>query len=285
MAGEDGGGSVDEQFARLPRSARDALEESGLGLPQLRRMAAEEGGERRVRHILSEFAPSGSSGTAGWWEYGGDLDGRHRAPVWPWLRLLLVAVAAVALCLLSTYWLDRQALFVGGALALAVVWAGYRTRWSRGGFVVCGLVGAAYLALVWLGSYYAGEWYLHLRGQETTVTYAAPVHEQASHGVRVTYCRVRLPDGTVRRVFENDERCTDPDMAGTRLTAVIDPTDHYRPVLGRASDIGGTVQGWVCLGAAAVLVLAPLSAAALSRADERRGGRGGRSGRASGAAV
>ncbi|MGW1619858.1 hypothetical protein [Streptomyces sp. NPDC002172] len=273
MARQGDDDSVDEQFARLPPTAQTALEENGLGLPQLRRMAQEEGGERRVRLILSEFSPSPPD-PVGWWEYGGDIDGLRREPVWPWLRLLLVAVASVALCLLTTYWINRQALFVGVALAVPVAWAAFRTRWSRGGFVALGLVGAAYVVLVWTGSYAADEWYLQLRGQEVKVTYEKP-ENVGSHGVATLACRVKLPDGSVRQVFENDKVCTDEVMVGTKWTAVIDPSDHYRPFLGHKSDIGGTVPGYLCLGAAAVLVLAPLTAAVMSRTNEVRSRRGG----------
>ncbi|MFF4900079.1 hypothetical protein [Streptomyces sp. NPDC001068] len=66
---------------------------------------------------------------------------------------------------------------------------------------------------------------------------------------------------------------------------MIDPSDHYRPVLGGRSAIGGTAAAYGCLGAAAVLVLAPPVAAVMSRSNERRGRRGepdGRQGEADG---
>ncbi|MFK0109204.1 hypothetical protein [Streptomyces sp. NPDC091217] len=262
------GQTVDEQFARLPRSRQRELEEKGLGLLRLRDMALEEGGESAVQHILAEHSRSSSR-----WDFDGDRRTDAGRTVWPWMRLLVVAVIGVVLCLLSTYVLNSSALFVGAAWGVAVAWAGFRTRRSLGGLVACGLVAVAYVVLIWMGSYAADEWYLHLRGQETTVTYAKPVHEQASHGVRVTYCRVRLPDGALRRVFKNDKSCTDEAMAGAKTRAVIDPSDHYRPVLGDKSAIGGTADAYVCLGAAAVLVLAPLTAAVMSRSNERRSGR------------
>ncbi|GGN28959.1 hypothetical protein [Streptomyces fuscichromogenes] len=274
------GQTVDEQFARLPRSRQRELEEKGLGLPRLRDIALEEGGELAVRHILAEHSRPTSR-----WDFDGDRRADENRAVWPWIRLLLAAVIGVVLCLLSTYVLRSSALFVGAACGAFVAWAGFRTRRSLGGLVACGLVAVAYVALIWTGSYAADEWYLHVRGQETTVTYAKPLHEQASHGVRVTYCRVTLPDGTVRRVFLNDKRCTDENMVGTRTPAVIDPSDHYRPVLGDKSAIGGTAAAYVCLGAAAVLVLAPVSAAVMSRANERRGRQGEPGGRVGGADV
>ncbi|WP_405870253.1 hypothetical protein [Streptomyces sp. NBC_00005] len=265
------GRTVDEQFARLPKSTRRALEQKGLGLPKLREIALEDNGGRIVQHILSEYSVSSSR-----WDFDGDRWTEESRTVWPWLRLLLVAVVGVVLCLLSTYVLDSSALFVGAACGLAVAWAGFKTRRSVGGLAVCGVVAAAYVVLIWMGSYAADEWYLHLRGQEATVTYATPVNH-GSHGIRTLYCRVKLPDGSVRQVFHNDKRCTDASVVGTKTRAVIDPSDHYRPVLGGRSDIGGTVDGYVCLGAAVLLVLAPLTAAVMSRANEARGRRGGRS--------
>ncbi|MEU2778371.1 hypothetical protein ABZ646_37205 [Streptomyces sp. NPDC007162] len=274
------GQTVDEQFARLPRSRQRELEAKGLGLPRLREIALEQGGEPAVQHILAEHSRPASR-----WDLDGDRGADEGRAVWPWIRLLLVAFLGVVLCLLSTYVLGSSALFVGAACGVAVAWAGFRTRRSLGGLVTCGLVAVSYVALIWVGSYAADEWYLHLRGQETTVAYAKPLHEQASHGVRVTYCRVTLPDGAVRRVFENDKRCTDETMAGARTRAVIDPSDHYRPVLGGKSAIGGIAAAYGCLGAAAVLVLAPLAAAVMSRSNERRGRQGEPDGRAGGTDV
>ena len=266
------GQTVDEQFARLPKSVRRALEEKGLGLPKLREIALQDNGERIVQHILSEYSVSSSR-----WDFAGDRWTDESRTVWPWLRLLLVAVVGVVLCLLSTSVLDASALFVGAACGLAVVWAGFKTRRSTGGIVACGLVAAAYVVLIWMGSYAADEWYLQLRGQEATVTYATAVNH-GSHGIRTLYCRVRLADGSVRQVFQNDDRCTDTAMVGTKTRAVIDPAGHYRPVLGSKSDIGGTVDGYVCLGAALVLVVAPLTAAFMSGRNESRGNRTGRVG-------
>lgn len=269
------GRSVDEEFAGLSKSRQRALEENGLGLPELRRIAAEEGGERRVRHILAEYAPSTSR-----WDFQGDRWAGGGSAVGPWMRLLLVSVVSVVVCLLSTYVINKYALFVGAVCGLAVVWALLRTPLSRAGLVVRCLVGAAYVVLIWAGSQSADAWYLHVRGQEATVTYATPVN-QGSHGVRTPYCRVKLPDRSVRQTFRNDKRCTDADSAGSKADAIIDPSGHYRPVLGDTSDIGGDVAGYVSVGAAAILVLAPLTAAYMGRRNETRGGRADRAGGAS----
>ncbi|MFF1700330.1 hypothetical protein [Streptomyces sp. NPDC058252] len=251
--------SVDELFAQLPEEGRLALEQVGMGLPELRRIAAGESGTRKVRGILSEFTANSHPR-----RLGDDEGPTERSAVWPWMRLLLVAVAGAAVCLLSTYFINSAALFVGWACAVPVAWVMFKTRLSRGGLVARCLIGAAYIVLIWMGTYSADEWYLQVRGQETTVTYAKPDFS-VSHGVRATYCRVKLPDGSVRQVFRNDKWCTDANMAGSEVDAVIDPAGHYRPVLGHKSDIGGTVDGYVCLGAAAVLVLAPVTAAVMGR--------------------
>ncbi|MEU3334049.1 hypothetical protein [Streptomyces sp. NPDC006668] len=255
--------SVDELFAQLPEDGRRALKEVGMELPELRRMAAGAGGMRQVRGILSEFTANSHPRRP-----GDDESPARRSAVWPWIRLLLVAVAAVAICLVSTYVITTAALFVGAALAVPVLWAMFRTRLSRGGLAVRCLVGAAYVVLVWLGSQSADQWYLQVRGEETTVAYAEPDRSE-SHGEQVVDCRVTLPDGSVRQVVRNDSRCADKDAVGSKAAAVIDPSGHYRPVLGDKSDIGGTVEGYVCLGAAAVLVLAPVTAAVLVRRHRR----------------
>ncbi|MFF1764077.1 hypothetical protein [Streptomyces sp. NPDC058249] len=258
MASGDGQ-TADELFARLPKGKQRALEEVGLGLPELRRIAAEDGSVRRVRNIL---------------DFDGDRPKEDSSTVWPWIRLLLMAVAGVVICLLSTYLINDSALLVGAVCGLAVIWAGVKAPSSRGGLTVRCLVGAAYVVLIWVGSLSADKWYLQVRGQETTVTYAKPVN-LGSHGVRTLYCRVKLPDGSVRQVFHNDKWCTDTNMVGTRVDAVIDPAGHYRPVLGHTSDIGNDVFDYLCLGAAAVLVVAPLAAAVMGGVAEARGSRRG----------
>jgi hypothetical protein len=126
--------------------------------------------------------------------------------------------------------------------------------------------------LIGVGSFSANSWYLEVRGAEQTVTIASPAH-QWTHGTRETYCRVRLRDGSVRQVLDNRENCA--DRVGLKDTAVVDPAGHYRPFLGTKSDLGGTVQGYVGLGAAAVLVLAPAAAAVTGRARPAQRGRGG----------
>ncbi|MFG2790547.1 hypothetical protein [Streptomyces sp. NPDC048419] len=248
MATEDGR-SVDELFARLPAGKQRALEENGLDLPKLRQIAAEDGDLRRVRLILAFDEPHRPDDTTG---------------VWPWIRLPLIAVAGVVVCLASTYLLDRYAVFVGLVWGLAVIWAAIKAPARRGGLVVRCLVGVAYVVLIWLGSQQADKWYLQVRGQETTVTYAKAV-DRGSHGVTTLYCRVKLPDGSVHQVFRNDDSCTDESVVGTKTRAVVDPAGHYRPFLGNRSDIGGGVYDYLCLGAAVVLLLAPAAAVAMGR--------------------
>lgn len=257
-------GTADELFAHLPAATRRTLEQSGLGLPELRRIAAEDGGERRVRHIISEFSPGADSrGPAG--------DGALRR----WMRLLVVAVAGVVVCLSSTYVIGPYSLLVGVAWVPAVAWAGFWARSSWVGTVAYCFVGVSYVVLILVGSGQTDQWYLHLRGQKARVTYVQPERSE-SHGVSSLYCRVRLPDGSVRQVLGNDKRCTHEAMIGTTTRAVIDPEGHYRPFLGDRSALRFGFWDYLSLGAAAVLVLVSVTAAVLSGVNEARGARRGR---------
>lgn len=110
MASRDGQ-TVDELFARLSKSKQRALEEVGLGLPELRRIAGEDGSVRRVRNII---------------DFDGDRPTENRAAVWPWIRLLLITASGVVICLLSTYLINKYALLVGAVYGLAVIWAGVK---------------------------------------------------------------------------------------------------------------------------------------------------------------
>ncbi|MGW4879900.1 hypothetical protein ACWEPI_25455 [Streptomyces sp. NPDC004262] len=248
--------SVDELFAELPEKWRQSLEEVGLGLTELRRVAAGPDGMRRVRTILAEFsepAPAGRSARAG---YGGV------APVWPWARLVLVAAVSAVVCLGASLFIGKAAALVGLLLALPVFWVAFKTRDTRGASVARYVTAAAYLVLVLVGSAFANAWYLHLRGTEQTVTVVAPAH-QWTHGTRETYCRVRLRDGSVREVVADKDDCA--DAVGRTVTAVVDPAGHYKPALGTRSAIGGVPEGYLCLGAAVVLVLAPATAVVMGR--------------------
>ncbi|MFF4313948.1 hypothetical protein [Streptomyces sp. NPDC001507] len=251
--------SVDELFAELPEKWQRSLEEVGLGLPELRRIAAGPDGMRRVRTILAEFSEATADPRptrAGRTGYGG------ATPVWPWVRLLLVAVVSVLVCLLSSLFIGKAAAFVGLLLGLLVIWVAFKTRDTRGTPVARYVTAAAYLVLVLVGSYFANSWYLQLRGVEQTVTIATPTH-QWTHGTRETYCRVRLRDGSVHEVVDNKENCA--DRVGQTTTAVVDPAGHYQPSLGSKSEIGGVLEGYLCLGAAVVLVLAPMTVVFIGR--------------------
>ncbi|MEU2334897.1 hypothetical protein ABZ608_15125 [Streptomyces sp. NPDC013172] len=255
MASEDER-SVDELFAELPEKWQRSLEEVGLGLPELRRIAAGPDGMRRVRTILAEFSDAVTAPRPVRAGYGGGT------PVWPWARLLLVAVVAVVVCLLSSLFIGKAAAFVGLLLGLPVIWVAFKTRDSRGAPAARYVTAAVYLVLVLVGSYFANAWYLQLRGVEQTVTIATPAH-QWTHGTRETYCRVRLRDGSVHEVIDNKENCA--DRVGQTTTAVIDPAGHYNPSLGTKSAIGGVSEGYVCLAAAVVLVLAPVTVVVMGR--------------------
>jgi hypothetical protein len=255
--------TVDDLFAELPEDGRRTLEEIGMGLPELRRIAVGEGGMRKVRGILSEFTAKADPRRR-----GDDEGPAQRSAVWPWLRLLLAAVAGFVVCELASFVLGSAlSLMVGVLCGVGVIFAALGTRESHGGLVLRWLTVAAYYVLIFVASYTTQEWYLQLRGVETTVTITTPSHQWA-HGTRQTYCQVRLPDGSVHKVFSNREDCA--DRVGAKTTAVVDPSDHYRPFLGSKSDIGDTFETAVSLGAAAVLVLAPAGAVALGRIRRAR---------------
>ena len=250
--------SVDELFAELPEKWQRSLEEVGLGLPELRRIAAGRDGMRRVRTILAEFSEATSNPRPARAGYGGGI------PVWPWARLFLVAVVSAVVCLVCSLFIGKAAAFVGLLLGLPVFWMALKTRDSRGAPVARYVTAAAYLVLVLVGSYFANAWYLRMRGVEQTVTIAAPTR-QWTHGTRETYCRVRLRDGSVHEVIDNKENCA--GRIGQTTTAVVDPAGHYKPSLGGKSEIGGVVEGYICLGAAAVLLLAPVTVVVIGRRE------------------
>jgi hypothetical protein len=255
--------TVDDLFAELPEDGRQTLEQIGMGLPELRRIAIGEGGMRKVRGILSEFTAKADPRRP-----GDDEGPAQRTAAWPWLRLLLAAVAGFIVCELSTLVLGvGLALLVGVLCGVGVISAALGTRESRGGLVLRWLTVAVYYVLIIVASYTAQEWYLQLRGVEQTVTITVPSHQWA-HGTRQTYCRVRLQDGSVHQVFRNREDCA--DRIGAKSTAVVDPSGRYGPFLGSKSDIDDTVETAVSLAAASVLVLAPVSAAVIGRARPRR---------------
>ncbi|MFJ5289576.1 hypothetical protein [Streptomyces sp. NPDC088348] len=255
--------TVDDLFAELPEDGRRTLEEIGMGLPELRRIADGEGGMRRVRGVLSEFTAGADPRRP-----GDDEGPARRTAVWPWMRLLLAAVAGCVVCELSTLVLGSGlSLLVGVLCGVGVIFAALGTRVSHGGLVLRWLTVAAYFVLIFVASHTSQEWYLQLRGVEQTATITAPSHQWA-HGTRQTHCRVRLRDGSVHQVFHNREDCA--QRVGAKSTAVVDPSGHYLPFLGSKSDIGDTAETAVSLGAAAVLLLAPAGAAVIGRARPRR---------------
>ncbi|MEU4082914.1 hypothetical protein [Streptomyces aureus] len=259
MSADDG--SVDELFARLPEDGRRALEQVGMGLPVLRRMAARDG-MPKVRAVLSEFS------SRSWLRRPGDDEGPgERTAVRPWVLLALAAVAGVVLTELCTLALGETALLVGAVWGICVLFAAFRTRASHGGLALRWITVAAYVVLVLVGSFGTQRWYLRLYGAEQPVTIVQPLH-QWTHGTRETYCRVRLEDGSVRQVLDDSAGCA--DRVGRTTTAVVDPAGRYRPFLGTTAGLGGTPEAAVALCAAAVLLLAPAGAVALGRARGRR---------------
>jgi hypothetical protein len=250
--------SVEELFAELPEKRQQAMAEVGLGLPELLRMAAAPDGLRKVRRILTDVSTSPRPSRPG--------EGKRPA-IWPWGRLLLATVASALVSLLLSLFIGTASAYVGIGLGLLVIWLAFKTPDSRGAPAARFLTAATYFVLIFTGSHSVNAWYLQLRGEEQTVTLASPTH-QWTHGTRETYCRVRLQDGSVHEVIDNKDECA--DRVGQRTTAVVDPSGHYDPSLGTKSDLGGVVEGYVCLGAAVVLVLTPVIAVTAGRRDGNR---------------
>lgn len=261
---------VDELFAGLPESSRRKLEEVGLGLPELRRIAAGEGGARRVRGILSEFSVSSRPRR---FDDEGPLQWLN---VRPWLRMALVAVAGFVSTELLNPVMGGLSLLVGVAFGVGVRMAAFEAHELRWDPALRRLTVLAYHVLIAVATLATPQWYLQLRGVERTVTVAAPSHEMA-RGFRQTYCRVRLADGSVHRVLSNRENCADLSRTGDRTTAVVDPSGFYGPFLGARADIDSTLQTAVSLTSAAVMFLAPATAVALRwpRRGVRTGGAAG----------
>jgi hypothetical protein len=250
--------SVEELFAELPQKRQQAMAEVGLGLPELLGMAAAPDGLRKVRRILAEVSTSPRPSRPGEGE---------RPAIWPWGRLLLATVASALVSLLLSLFIGTASAYVGIGLGLLVIWLAFKTPDTRGASAARLLTAVTYCVLVFVGSHSVNAWYLQLRGEQQTVTLASPTH-QWTHGTRQTYCRVRLDDGSVHEVISDKDNCA--DGVGQKTTAVVDPSGHYDPSLGTKSDIGGIVEGYVCLGAAVVLLLTPVTAVAVARRDRDR---------------
>jgi hypothetical protein len=256
---------VEELLDRLPARSRAALEASGFDLPRLRTLAATDPGARQVRHIIAEFG-GGKAAPAPL------ADTRPRLTA-HWLLLVLGAAVCTAAIVACDVLVGRPL----GLLVAAAGWIGLLALLltgpvSRRRTLVVALAAAAGATLLGTAVLQAPRWYLAVRGRQATATVEEP-YRTWSHGARVAYCRVRLPDGRVRRVDRDDGRCT--TQAGTPARVVYDPADRVAPVLGGRSGLGGAgaavagAAGLVLLGAAVTAVAGGEATMRERRKDER----------------
>lgn len=262
---------IGELLDALSPANRSTLAAAGFGMERLRELAATEPGERQVRHIITEFGaePGRRAALRRFWRSvrsgGAAVPDRPGVVARHWALILLTAGAGLAAVVAADVLVARPLGFVVAALAwtglLLLVLTGPDTR-RRDGLSALAVVAATVLMATAVLA--APSWYLAVRGRQAQAALAAPEHSWA-HGSRVTYCRVRLPDGRVRRVDHNDSTCARAGHA--RVAVVYDPDDRVAPVLGRASGLG-TVSGPVAGGAGGLLVAA--AAAAVAGAARRR---------------
>jgi hypothetical protein len=251
-----------------PRTVR-VLAEAGFEMGLLRHLGTTEAGARQVRHIVAEFgrvprrdrvrerlgALAAGAGTAA---------GPGRVAAY-WSVALLGAVLGLAATLSASVLVARiLGLAVAGAVWVALVFLLLMSPGARGRDVAVLLGLAAAAVLLFTAFLNAPQWYLAARGQQVTATLATPLRTW-SHGSRVTYCRVRLPDGRVRQVDHSDRTCAADE--GRPVTVVYDPGGHTGPVLGDKASLGRISRP---VAAGAGFVLFGTAAGAVAAASRRR---------------
>lgn len=221
---------IGEFLDGLPGRTRKALAEAGFGMERLRELAAGPAGERQVRHIVTEFGVLP------------DRDGRFILPgdrrevAAGWAVVLLGALTGLTAVLAAAVLVSSLLGLVAGLAAAAGVAALIlRTPESRGreAAVLVGLAAVAVLYFTALMN--APQWYLAARGREVAATLAVPAYAW-THGSHVPHCRVRLPDGSVRRVDQDDRTCA--ARTGERIRVVYDPGGRLAPELGGKAALG-----------------------------------------------
>jgi hypothetical protein len=179
----------------------------------------------------------------------------------PWLLVLGVAMAGLLVCAALTPFLGGLVVLVGLALLVFAILPLSGRVWGTPGYgAAIAAMALAWLVLMFTLSFSAGNWYLAVRGRQVRGTVAAPTHVWA-HGTRVAYCRVRLPDGTLREIRGRHPSCVDGE--GRATAVVYDPRGWFPPQLGTKAGLGVAVSGGVAAGSAAALLLVPAVAVGL----------------------
>ena len=141
---------------------------------------------------------------------------------------------------------------------------------TRGQGPASATVAVAFAVLMVVASFSVGDWYLAVRGVQVRVTVVAPARD-AGGGGAVWVCRVRYPDGTVRRVAGDDAGCATRGV-GRRTTVMSDPAGWFPPHLGTEADLHPASTTGVAGAAGAAPVCAPLVVVAPAVADRGRSG-------------
>ncbi|MEU6853859.1 hypothetical protein ABZ901_28505 [Actinacidiphila alni] len=244
------------------------LAEAGFEMGLLRHLGRTDEGARQVRHIVGQF------GRVPWWHraahrirrgFGalaadaGTPAGTGRVAAY-WSAALLCAILGLAATLTASVLVARVlGLAVAGAVWIVLVVLLLMAPGTRGREAAVLLALGASAVLLFTAFLNAPQWYLAARGRQVTATVVAPLRSW-SHGSPVTYCRVRLPGGAVRRVDRNDRTCASEE--GRSVAVVYDPGGRLDPVLGDRASLGRISRpiaagaGFVLFGTATGAVLA-----------------------------
>jgi hypothetical protein len=260
MAERDGQ-TVSELLDGLSAKTRKTLAHSGFDMPRLRELAATAPGEKQVRHIVTEF---GLRPALPFTPEAGAITRREVAIAWT--RTLVGVLLGLAAIMTASILVDRLlGLFVGvlaGMGVMALLLTGPQSR----GRELAALVGLTAVAVLYFTAFMnAPQWYLAVRGKQVSAVLQPPLRTW-SHGSRVAHCRVRLPDGTVHRVDQDNGTCA--SSVGATVPVVYDPHHRLAPALGRKATLGRLSRP--VAGTSAALLLAAAGGAVL--AAGRRGG-------------
>ncbi|PWI45972.1 hypothetical protein [Streptomyces sp. ICBB 8177] len=234
--------------------------ETGYGMSYLRRLLVEHTDvlgapgqsprrreAKRIRY-LTEGHPDGPGA---------------RAIVSGWLITLATALVGLVLCAVLTVWIGALAIIVALLyFAIVLSWANRKIRSSPGSGAARAMLLISFVVIAAMVPFRTQDWYLAARGVQAQATVVAPMTTW-SHGHKVQYCKVRLPNGSVQRTESNDSTCT--TAIGTTATVVYDPSGWYGPRFGTSSGNNVDISGGVAVAALVALLAAPVWAIAAAR--------------------
>lgn len=245
----------------LSARTRRTLARAGFDMPRLRELASTPSGERQVRHIVSEFGlfPAREAGLRA--RLSASSPARRVAV--GWARVLGGTAAGLAAVSAASVLGDRLlGLLTALIAAVGVVALLVRTPESRGRDLA-NLLGLASVAVLFFTAFMnAPQWYLAVRGEQAAATLATPVATW-THGSLVPHCRVRLPDGSVHRVDQDDRTCA--TAPGRPVQVVYDPAGHLSPELGAKDGLGTISAAVAAIAGFVLLATATAAIAAVAR--------------------